>query len=107
MNFQDVLKQDIANIMIGEFSEAFDLVAVDGTEKVVRGILSGMSDQVMVEPGYADTNTLGTSDVEYPQPKPGDRLIDSKGVEWIVGEGARLNHGLWSIPVKSDRRVRV
>ena len=106
VSFEEVFQRDQARNMLGELTEPFSLCSVDGLAKIVRGRLSGGSELAVAEPGYADTNTLNTTDAEYPLPKTGDRLVDPRKVEWIVEPGARCVHGLWSVPVKSDRRLR-
>ena len=89
-----------------EFAEPARVLTVDGQSLTISIIKAGTSDLAIAEPGYADTDNFTAAKTKYPQPKPGDRITDEDKVEWIVEPGARCVHGLWSVPVKSDRRLR-
>ena len=106
LSFNDILEQDKARLMLGEFSQSFDLVPVSGSASTIRGVMLRTFDQMPMEPGYADSNTLRTTTTEYAAPQIGDRLSDSKGVEWLVEPGSKEHQGFWAIPVKADRRLR-
>lgn len=105
VNHFEQMAADNEIVLAGEFSEPGVLVTVDGVTKSITFIRTGTTDQLMMEPGYADMDTFNTSKAQYPQPKPGD-TITAGGVEWLVEPGAKLAGSMWSIPVKSDRRVR-
>ena len=100
---------DVENVFLAEdgfFSESGTVETADGSTTSVTFSRSPMTDLALVEPGYADTQTFEVSKAKYQNPKPGDRITDSADIEWIVEPGARDNAGVWSIPVKSDRRLR-
>lgn len=107
MTLQSQMALDIETVFLNEteFAESGTVSTVDGASLTISFVRTGTTDQLMMEPGYADMDTFNTSKAQYPQPKPGD-TITADGVEWLVEPGAKLAGSMWSIPVKSDRRVR-
>lgn len=89
-----------------EFGETGTLVPVSGSTKTITFVRQTLTDQIYIEPGYADTDQFSIAQSAYSQPIPGDHITDSNNVVWIVEPGARFQAGLWLVPVKSDLRIR-
>ena len=90
-----------------EFAESGTLTTTIGVSSAIVFLRSRTSDLAPIEPGYSDTASFRCSSTSYAQPQIGDTITDASGVVWIVEPGSRLLREMWwSVPVKSDRRVR-
>ena len=108
MTLKTQIASDISTVFLNydEFAESGTVLTVAGATIPILFIRAGITDQIGIEPGYADSDTFVVSQAVYAQPKQGDQITDESSVVWLVESGARLNAGMWDVPVKSDRRVR-
>ena len=108
MTLKARITADIGTVFLNtdEFAETGTLTTAGGASSSLTFIRASMGDLAPIEPGYADVESFLCSAASYAQPQVGDTITDANAVVWIVEPGARLDGGAWSVPVKSDRRVR-
>ena len=107
MTLKAQMTSDISTVFLNtnEFAEVGTLTSGGNTSSITF-IRAGMSDLSPIDPGYADTESFLCAASDYTSPAIGDTITDSEAVVWIVEPGSRLDAGMWTVPVKSDRRVR-